>query len=1171
MSTNVGSFLLVCLVVLTQSACARSSTNREAREQAYRANNRGVAELEQLKFPEAARDFREALQRDRSLAIAHVNLSIALFYSQDFAGAAREATEAARLLPSAPQPPYLLGLIARAENRTADAFREFERVRQIDAADVGTSISLGQIHLEKQEYAQAIAALRPAVAAEPYNVTAAYNLGLALTRSGQADEGRRMLERVQTLRSAGYAVTYGTGYLEQGRYAEAIASTGAEPDLVDTARPSATFRATAIGTPALSEPPDRPRVEGPFGRRFTAGDLTPSGARQIAIGLGGCVTLADVDNDGDLDLFDASSAGQRLFRNDGQGTWTDVTSAFGLIVPGDAVPIGCVAGDYDNDGRTDLFVLRYGVSSLYHNDGGNRFSDVTRPASIAPYPFLPGAAAFLDVDHDGDLDLLIAGLADLAASRERAAERDLAFPGEFAPAPIRLLRNNGNGTFTDTTAEARLQIATHAIGIVPTDFDNRRDIDLLVVNRGGPPMLFQNLRDGTFRDVAADVGLAAAVGVEDLTTVTAADVNKDGFPDFFFGRSNGGIFALSDGQGRFRAAPAPGGVRAELAAQFVDYDDDGLLDLVTWSEDGPQVSRNLGPSWSDVTGSAIPRAAGGPAPASARGLALADVNGDGRTDLVTGGDGELALWSNSGDGNRRSLRLALTGRASNRLGIGSVIQMRAGSLSTRLERSAATPAVAPLDVVFGLGNRPGADAVRVLWPSGILQAETREPTLPSSLRIEELDRKPSSCPFLYAWNGERFVFVTDFMGGGEMGHWEGPGRWNMPDPLEYVRITGDQLRATDGRFEIRITNELEETVYADRFQLLAISHPRDVDIYPNEGMTEPPKPFRLFAIRDARVPHAVDEGDRDVTDRISTIDRRYPDGFALERFRGYAAAHTLTLDFRDTSPTVLLLTGWTDYAFSSDNRAAHQADQTLTPPLLQARDTAGRWRTIVANIGIPVGRPQTVTVDLAGLLRPGEHEVRIVTNMRIYWDRVLAATAVPIDDRQGWSLDPLTATLGARGFSAEMRPDGREPPLYDYARVTRVSPWKTMPGGYTRAGDVRDLLMKSDDMFVIAKPGDEIALAFDAAAAGSLPDGWTRTFLLLADGFSKEMDINSASPDVVGPLPFHAMTAYPYRAPEHYPDTPEHEQYRAKYNTRGVTRSVPSIDSVASKESGRKD
>ena len=613
--------------MVSHPACGRRSGRGEARERAYRANNSGVAQLEQFKYVEAAGAFREALQRDSSLAIAHVNLSLALLYAQDLAGAAREATDAARLLPSAPQPPYILGLIARTENRASDALREFERVHQIDAADVGASVNLAQMYLEERQYPQAISVLRPAADVEPYNVTVAYNLGLALTRSGQVDEGRRMLERAQALRSTGYAVTYGTGYLEQGHYAEAIASTGAESDLVDTSVPSAAFTPAEIGPPADRS---RPMVS-PFGRRFSAGDLTPGGARQIAAGLGGCVTLLDVDNDGDLDLFDASAAQQRLFRNDGQGIWTDVTSASGLAAPGDAVPIGCVAGDYDNDGRTDLFVLRYGVSSLYHNDGGGHFSDVTRLAGIARYPFLPGAAAFVDVDHDGDLDLVIAGLADLDATVPRAAERALTFPGEFAPAPIRLLRNNGNGTFTDTTANARLNIATHAIAIVPTDFDNRRDIDLLVVNRGGPPLLFQNMRDGTFRDVATEVGLVAAVsGAGDITAVTVGDVNKDDFPDFFFARQDGGVFALSDGHGHFKTAAAPDGARAGLAAQLFDYDNDGLLDLLTWSGDGAHVYRNLGQRWSDVSASAIPRAATGAALSSARGLAVADVNADGR-------------------------------------------------------------------------------------------------------------------------------------------------------------------------------------------------------------------------------------------------------------------------------------------------------------------------------------------------------------------------------------------------------------------------------------------------------------------------------------------------------------------------------------------------------------
>ena len=119
-----------------------------------------------------------------------------------------------------------------------------------------------------------------------------------------------------------------------------------------------------------------------------------------------------------------------------------------------------------------------------------------------------------------------------------------------------------------------------------------------------------------------------------------------------------------------------------------------------------------------------------------------------------------------------------------------------------------------------------------------------------------------------------------------------------------------------------------------------------------------------------------------------------------------------------------------------------------------------------------------------------------------------------------------------------------------------------MTGHYTREGDVRELLLKSDDMFVISRPGDEISLSFDASALPALPQGWTRTFLFYADGFSKEMDINSASPDQLAPLPFHAMSSYPYQWPEHYPLTEERQRYIEKYNTRVVTSQVPSIVTV---------
>jgi hypothetical protein len=144
-----------------------------------------------------------------------------------------------------------------------------------------------------------------------------------------------------------------------------------------------------------------------------------------------------------------------------------------------------------------------------------------------------------------------------------------------------------------------------------------------------------------------------------------------------------------------------------------------------------------------------------------------------------------------------------------------------------------------------------------------------------------------------------------------------------------------------------------------------------------------------------------------------------------------------------------------------------------------------------------------------------------------------------------------------RGFSAESTPD--EPYRYDYTRVSPVSPWKLMPGRYTREGDVRPLLTAVDDMFVVARPGDEIALSFDARALRPTPPGSTRTFLLHADGFSKEMNLHSSSPDVVEPLPFHGMPDYPYAPPHAYPRDAAHREYLARYNTRIVGRMLPPL------------
>jgi hypothetical protein len=185
--------------------------------------------------------------------------------------------------------------------------------------------------------------------------------------------------------------------------------------------------------------------------------------------------------------------------------------------------------------------------------------------------------------------------------------------------------------------------------------------------------------------------------------------------------------------------------------------------------------------------------------------------------------------------------------------------------------------------------------------------------------------------------------------------------------------------------------------------------------------------------------------------------------------------------------------------------------------------------------------------------------VRLATNMRIYWDEIrVASRREPVETRTS-ILEPVRAELRWRGYSAEFSADGREPGSFDYARVVWDAPWKAFPGRYTREGDVLELLTPGDDVFVFSRPGDEIALSFDAEAA-AVPEGWSHTFLLYTDGYSKEMDLNSSTPDEMGPLPFHAMSRYPYGEDEAYPMTEQRRALYERYNTRQVDGLLPSIE-----------
>jgi len=582
---------LVRLATVSRAQGGAPTESLQKREELYRLNNLGVALMEQYKHEDAARQFKQALERDPNFAIARINLAMADYFLNDSRAAISEAQAALKLAPASLQAQYILGAAYKKDRLYDEAVAAFNKVLAVDPKDPYTNIQIGQIYSSKQQYGQAAEAFRRALEAEAYNSTAAYSLAQALIRAGNQAEGQKMLAQFQKLKASGYATTLGLNYGEQGKYAEAVVSTGAESELVSKEGAKVTFvgAGTGLDVKTGSKP-----LSSALGRKLQKADFNDNLKRELVAPFSSSVTLGDYDGDHKLDLLasgvDASNKPfVKLLHNDG-GKFSDVTDKAKIAAAG--FVSGAVFGDFDNDGKTDIFLFGYQTLAVWRNNGDGTFSDVTEKAGLPKnYPSWAMTAAWVDADHDGDLDLFVGNFADLTQFPSKDAAT---FPDDFAGEENKLFRNNGitagGGTFTDITAQAGLGGGKNkTTAVVCTDYNNRRDIDFLAVNYGTPVQLFSNQRDGSFKETAAPVGINFT---GKIFGVAAGDLNKDNFVDFYLPNADGkdSLF-LSDGRGGFRASQTAGG---SLAAQIADFDNDGLLDVVTRTAEGVSLRRGLG-------------------------------------------------------------------------------------------------------------------------------------------------------------------------------------------------------------------------------------------------------------------------------------------------------------------------------------------------------------------------------------------------------------------------------------------------------------------------------------------------------------------------------------------------------------------------------------------------
>ncbi|MFY9853630.1 MAG: CRTAC1 family protein, partial [Terracidiphilus sp.] len=649
--------------------------------------------------------------------------------------------------------------------------------------------------------------------------------------------------------------------------------------------------------------------------------------------------------------------------------------------------------------------------------------------------------------------------------------------------------------------------------------------------------------------------------------IAVLDYNKDGWMDIAVTHSGApGLTLWRNVAGpenigrRFERVELPlhGALRG-WGVTPVDIDNDGWIDLaaIVETKAGPRVRifRNLG----DGTFEDVSHALGLDSVVlhSPRGLIAADVAGDGAADLiVTQLNAPPVLLRNVGANKNHFVRLDLTGFADNKTAIGAKVEVFANGLWQKWELAGAVgyQTQAPPQILVGLGAAEGIDLLRILWPTGVLQDEIDLPHTPV-IAMKEADRRGSSCPVLFAWDGHKYRLVTDVIGAAVVGHWFTPSRRNTPNPGEWIKIDGSALVPVNGKLNVRFMEPMEEVNYIDQLRLVAVDHPENVEVNPDERFLDDP-PFasgRVVASAGTRLPVGVWDGyGRDVLDQVGSRDHKFASGFTALPYDGFANLHALTLDLGSVDaklPLRLLMTGYVNYFSATSLYDAWQAGVKPISPYVEAELPNGEWKRIAGDVGFPAGLERTIVVDLTGKLPAGTRRIRLMTNLEIYWDQVLIDNHAEAEARTA-EVPLALATLHFRGYPKQI--DGASPGdlQYDYDRVSLTGPFQRQRGSYTRMGDVTALVSGIDDRYAIFGSGEEIAAEFDATKLPALPAHWTRDYFFYANGFVKDMDWWDASPFTVAQLPFHEMSKYPYPASEKFPDDANAIDYQLNWNDR---------------------
>ena len=1144
MAVVVAVLAIAALIVVRRQSLPAPGT--EAYEQTTRAFYHGLAALEVGLLDDARQQFTSATTLVPREPASWANLGLTQMRLGELDAAAEPIQRAVSLAPDNSDLVLLAARMETARGRLDEGIAGLRRAVALDTRGLRARFALAEelsrlntpeADKEAQTLLDELATLGP------------MNLAIQLERARLAAK----LRDAQRLRESVEAIGRdAASWSEQAKEQFAVVQKAAAEGNFDDAPRAATILRNvlapvpafsesliAVRTPAeliaepfnrflvLASPPATPSVPD-VKLTFAAESLGAASGRPVAVALSFPVNAA-----GALALI-AADAG-RVQRIDGApGTWPLPVGTAAANPP--PVRDSIVPLDWNHDFRTDIALCGPGgVFLLLQNEDGT-FIDVTTRTYTGTFPTYDCAGAWpADVEMDGDLDLIV---------------------GVREGAPV-VLRNNGNGTWQ---VQQPFAGTFNARAFAWADLDRDADPDAVFVDASGALHVYINRQAGAFAR-AADLG-----GPTNVAAATVADIDADGVIDVATLDAMG-IVRITSRQGEMwttrevarwdgLAGASPGSHRLIAA----DFDNNGALDLAAsgggqtriWLADGSHQLQALAAA---PTGDVF---------------SAADLNGDGMLDFVGVAGGRPTRWLGKGTTGyhwkviRPRAQQNAGDQRINAFGVGGDIQVRSGLLVQ-------TQVLTGAPLHFGLGTHTAIDVARIVWPNGVAQAEFRG-GVDDAIVAEQ--RLKGSCPWVFAWDGSRMGFVTDFLWRSPLGL-----RINAQDTAgvgqteDWVRIAGEQLVPRDGAYDVRITAELWETHFFDHVSLLVVDHPADTEVFVDERFSPAHPPALAVNVMGTVTPvaRAWDDHGTDVTDLVVRHDGRYLASFERGAYQGIAKEHFVEFEIADVRlppsrdvlrhqgkpDTTLVASGWIYPTDSSINVAIGQGGHVTPSGLALEARVAGQWVTVNPDLGFPAGKNKTMLVELARVPADADR-LRLRTNLEIYWDLlgVSERSAVPVQTNR---LQASSAELAFRGYSQTTSPRGDAPETPIYERLANTTQrWRDLVGYYTRFGNVNALLASVDDRYVIMNAGDELRLRFEVQP--SPPQGWRRDFVLIGDGWEKDGDYNTGYSETVLPLPSHSRPDY--GAPVSslaLKDDPVYQRHREdweQYHTRFVTPSA---------------